>query len=227
MNDQRQFTRRSFLQAASAVAASAPFLLPSRIWAADANAKPNAKIVMGFIGMGTQARGLLAGFRESAEVQVVGICDVDTTRREYAVQKLQDFYTKKTGQEHKGITAYKDFRELLQRPDLTAVCIAAPDHWHAIPVIMACERKLDIYCEKPLSLTIAEARAMANAVRKHDRVLQTGSMQRSSSEFLKACELVRNGAIGKIKEIYISVGGPSKPCDLPEEPMEPGLDWDM
>lgn len=218
-------TRRSFLKASAALAAASPFLLPSRLWAAETG--PNSKIVMGFIGVGTQGRGLLNGFLHSDDVRVVAVCDVDTTRRDHAAKTVDDFYASKNQAGGKGCANIKDFRELLNRKDIDAVCIATPDHWHAIPVVMACEQGKDIYCEKPLSLTIGEARAMANAVRQHNRVFQTGSMQRSSREFLKACELVRNGVIGDVKEIYISVGGPSKWCDLPEEPMEPGLDWDL
>ena len=105
--------------------------------------------------------------------------------------------------------------------------IAAPDHWHAYLAIAACKAGKDVYCEKPLSLTIHEARAMVKAARKYDRVFQTGSMQRSSNEFRKACELVRNGRIGKVKQVIVDVGPPSMPCDLPEEPMEPGLNWDL
>lgn len=100
--------------------------------------------------------------------------------------------------------------------------IATPDHWHAYPVVMAAKAGKDIYCEKPLSATIHEARAMVAAVRENQRVFQTGSMQRSDSAFWKGCTLVRNGAIGEVKEVYVSVGGPSKWCDLPEEPADPG-----
>ncbi len=217
-------SRRSFVKAA-AVCASVPFVLPSRIWSADV--KPNDKITMGFIGTGTQARYLLGGFLNDAEVQVLAVCDVDTTRREFNKKTVDDFYSKKNDQNYKSCDAYNDFRDLLKRKDIDAVCIATPDHWHAIPTILACKSGKDVYCEKPLSLTIAEARSMVKAVRKYKRVLQTGSMQRSSREFLKACELVRNGRIGEIKEVYVSVGGPSKWCDLPEESMEPGLDWNM
>lgn len=167
------------------------------------------------------------GFLGKKETQVVAVCDVDTTRRDYHAKMVDDRYAKQNGSGYKGCAKYADFRELLARKDLDAVVIATPDHWHAIPVIAAADAKKDIYCEKPLSLTIAEARAMVKAVRRNDRVFQTGSMQRSSREFRKACELVRNGRIGKIQEIYISIGGPSKWCDLPEEPMEPGLDWDF
>jgi predicted dehydrogenase len=182
---------------------------------------------MGCIGMGTQGRGLLGGWLNNKEIQVVAVCDVDTTRREHHKKMVDDHYAKQANSTYKGCDAYNDFREVVARKDISAVCIATPDHWHAIPVIMAANAKKDIYCEKPLSLTISEARAMVNAVRKNNRVFQTGSMQRSSREFLKACELVRNGRIGQVKEIYVSVGGPSRPCDLPEEAMEPGLDWNF
>jgi predicted dehydrogenase len=227
MSTPNQFTRRSFLKTSSFMAASAPLLLPARIWAAEAGSKPNTRIAMGFIGTGYQSQGLMNGFLHSDEVVVVATCDVDTTRREAAKKRAEEFYSKKAEKDYKGCIAYPDFRELLDRTDIDAVCIATPDHWHAIPVILACQKKKDIYCEKPLSLTIGEAKAMTQAVRKNDRVFQTGSMQRSSSEFLKACELVRNGAIGKVTDVYVSVGGPSKWCDLPAEPMEPGLDWNF
>ncbi len=219
-----KISRRGFVKTA-VFCGSVPFILPSRIWSAEV--KPNDKITMGFIGMGTQARSLLGGFLNDVEVQVLAVCDVDTTRREFNKKTVDDFYSKKNAQNYKGCDAYNDFRDLLKRKDINAVCIATPDHWHAIPTILACKSGKDIYCEKPLSLTIPEARSMVNAVRKYKRVLQTGSMQRSSREFLKACELVRNGRIGEVKEVYVSVGGPSKWCDLPEEQMEPGLDWNM
>lgn len=181
---------------------------------------------MGFIGMGTQNRGLLNRFLGKA-TQVVAVCDVDTTRRESAKKLVEDAYAKNAVAGYQGCAAYGDFRELIARKDIDAVCIAPPDHWHAITVVMAAKAKKDIYCEKPLSLTIPEARAMVKAVRKNKRVLQTGSMQRSSPEFYKACMLVRNGRIGKIKQVIVDVGTSSKWCDLPEEAMEPGLNWDM
>ncbi|MCX7872079.1 MAG: Gfo/Idh/MocA family oxidoreductase [Verrucomicrobiae bacterium] len=217
-------SRRSFLKAV-AIGGTVPFVLPSRIWSAEV--KPNERITMGFIGVGTQGRYLLGGFLNDPQVQVLAVCDVDTTRREFSKNTVEEFYTKKNEQNYKGCDQYNDFRELLKRKDIDTVCIATPDHWHAIQSILACKEGKDVYCEKPLSLTIGEARAMVKAARKYKRVFQTGSMQRSSREFLKACELVRNGRIGEIKEVYVNVGGPSKWCDLPEETMEPGLDWDM
>src|SRR5438876_5847621 len=115
---------------------------------------------------------------------------------------------------YKGCTAFADFRELLAKPGIDAVLIATPDHWHAIPALEAIKAKKDIYCEKPLTLTIHEAKTLVDAVRKHDRVFQTGSQQRSEGSFRSACELVRSGRIGKLQAIYVNVGSSSKPCDL-------------
>jgi predicted dehydrogenase len=208
----------------AAIGVAAPFILPSHIWGAET--KPSDRITMGFIGVGTQGRGLLGGFLGKKETKVLAVCDVDTTRREHSKKTVEDKYSAQSGSDYK-CDEYKHFDELLARNDIDAVCIATPDHWHAFIAIAAARAKKDIYCEKPLSLTIHEARAMVNAAREHQRVFQTGSMQRSSPEFLKACELVRNGRVGKVQRVLVDVGGPSAWCDLPEEPMEPGLEWDL
>ena len=226
MNHAHHFSRRQFLKTTSAAIIAAPSILPSSIWAAAK--QPNDRLTLGFIGMGKQNSGLLNGFIHNKGTQVVAVCEVDTTRRENARRKVEDFYAKQTNRgSFKGCEAYNDFRELVARKDIDAVVIATPDHWHALTVIAAANAGKDIYCEKPLSLTIREAREMVNAVRRNKRVFQTGSMQRSSQEFRKACELVRNGRIGKVKTVIVGVGGPSKWCDLPEEKMEPGLDWNF
>jgi predicted dehydrogenase len=140
---------------------------------------------------------------------------------------VQEHYAKKAGSDFKGCAAFNDFRELLARKDIDAVVIATPDHWHAIIAIAAAAAGKDIYCEKPLTNTIHEARSLVDAVRRHGRVFQTGSQQRSSREFRVACELVRNGVIGKVSRVETGFGGPGVPCDLPGEAPEPGLDWDM
>ena len=227
MTKNNALTRRQFIKATSLAAASAPFLLPSRLWSAQGGAQPNSRITMGFIGTGKQGRHLINSFLPHPNTQMVAVCDVDTTRRQHHRKIIEDFYRTKGVTDFKGCAEYTNYREVLARKDIDVVVIAAPDHWHALIAIAACKAGKDVYCEKPLSLTIGEARAMVKATRKYKRVFQTGSMQRSSSEFLKACELVRNGRIGQVKEIYIDIGGPSKWCDLPAEPMEPGLDWDQ
>lgn len=222
----RSFSRRRFLQNTAAVAATAPFILPSRIWSAET--PPNSRVNVGFIGMGTQGRGLMGGHLRSADTRVIAVCEVDTTRREHARKTVDDHYARQSDASGaKECAAYNDFRELVARKDIDAVVIATPDHWHALTAIAAARAGKDIYCEKPLCQSIREARAMVNAVRKHNRIFQTGSMQRSSKEFRVACELVRNGVIGKIKTVEVGIGGPGVPCNLPGEPEEPGLDWNM
>jgi predicted dehydrogenase len=121
---------------------------------------------------------------------------------------------------------YNDYRDLLARNDVDTVLIATPDHWHAIQAVDACRAGKDIYCEKPLTLTIRETRDVVAAVRRHNRVFQTGSQQRSSREFRFACEMVRSGRIGKLKSITVATGTPSVECDLPAEPIRKGVDWD-
>jgi predicted dehydrogenase len=222
-------TRRGFIKSSLLGGAGAmllPQLLPSPIWAAEA--KPNSRLTMGFIGMGTQSRGLLGAFLGQS-TRVVAVCDVDTTRREDARQRVDDFYASQnsTGSNSTGCAAYNDFRELIARKDIDAVCIATPDHWHAIITLAALRAGKDVYCEKPLTHNIHEAIEVMEAVTKHGRVLQTGSMQRSMSEFRVACELVRNGVIGKIQSVECSFGDPPIACNLPEEKSEPGLDWDL
>ena len=226
MKPTNNLSRRSFLKTAAAATAAAPFILPSHIWSAET--KPNDRLALGFIGMGTQNRGLLSGFLAHKQTQVLAVCDVDTNRRDNAKKMVEDFYANKTpGVSYKGCDTHRDFRELIGRKDIDAVVIATPDHWHAFIAVTAATAKKDIYCEKPLCESIRESQAMVRAVRKNNVVFQTGSMQRSSREFRTACELVRNGFIGKIKTVEVAVGGPGIPCNLPTETEEPGLDWDM
>jgi predicted dehydrogenase len=216
-------TRRSFLKKA-AFASAVPIILPSHhVWA---QGKPSERINMGFIGMGKMSRKLLQNFIWR-DVQVVAVCDVDTTRRENAQAYVNDFYKSKPEKGTADCKAYNDFREIIARDDIDAVCIATPDHWHTYPAVAAMKAGMDVYCEKPLTHNIHESITIMKVAKKTKRILQTGSMQRSSSEFRVACELVRNGIIGKISHVECSFGGPAEPCDLPEEPMEPGLDWNM
>jgi predicted dehydrogenase len=218
------FSRRRFLKSSAIFAGGAPLILRSNIWAAAT--KPNDKLTLGFIGLGKQNSGLLTDFINRPTVQVLAVCEVDTTRRNAAKKFVEDFYAKQTESgTYKGCDAYTDFRDLLARRDIDAVVIATPDHWHAIITIAAARAGKDIYCEKPLTQSIHEARAVVNAVRKNNRVLQTGSMQRSMQEFRTTVELIRNGVIGKIQRAEVAVWGPAIPCNLPAEPQEPGLDW--
>jgi len=225
----KQSGRRSFIK--SCVLGGTilfPNLMSARLWAAET--KPNSRITVGFVGMGRMSRGLLMQFLHQ-DAQVLAVCDVDTTRREGAKRVVDQYYAQNAGHDgagsrSSGCVAYKHFEDLLAREDIDAVCIATPDHWHAIITLAALRSGKDVYCEKPLTHNIHEAVEVMKVVTENQRVLQTGSMQRSSSEFRVACELVRNGAIGKVQYVECEFGPPPVPCDLPEEPMEPGLDWD-
>ena len=208
--------RRSFLK--STLSATAPLILPSSVW--GAKTKPNDRIVMGFIGMGKQNAGLLNNFM-SQGIQAVAVCDVDTNRRKNAEKIVNQKY------KNKDCKSFVDFREITEDKKIDAVCIATPDHWHSVITISALKNNKDVYCEKPLTHNIHESVEVIKAVKKYNRILQTGSMQRSSSEFRIACELVQNGVIGKVRNVDISVGDPGRPCDLKEESPEPGLDWDL
>ncbi len=219
-----QLTRRRFLQS-SALLASVPLILPSRVWSQET--APSKRLAMGCIGMGKQMKGHLGNMINRDDVEVIAVCDVDTTRREAAKKRVDDKYAEKSGGTYKGCAAYNDFRELLARKDIDAVLIATPDHWHAYIAIAAVNAGKDVYCEKPLTYNIHEAVELVKAVRKANRVFQVGSQQRSSKEFRVAAELVRNGVLGRVAAIGVSFGDPAAPFKQPEEPMEPGLDWKM
>ena len=189
---------------------------------------PSERLTIGFIGMGKQMSGHLGWLLRCPETQVLAVCDVESIRLERAKKRADDHYAETSGKgSYAGCAAYKDWRELIARDDIDAVVIAVPDHWHALPVIAAAKSGKDIYCEKPLSLTIGEGKAMVDAVRRYGRVFQTGSQQRSERGFRVACELVRNGRIGKVHTVNVNVGGPSQECYLPAEPVPKGLDWDF
>jgi predicted dehydrogenase len=223
-------SRRRFLASAAATAA-APMILDPRTWADERRGHgPNGKINLGFIGIGMMGRGHLGSFLGNRDVQVVAVCDVHKARLDDAVERVHRAYAeqRKSGA-YRGCAAFNDFRELLAREDIDAVVISTPDHWHAIPAIHAAKAKKDIYCEKPLSLTIAESRAMVRAARENDVVFQTGSQQRTefNGHFRKAVEYIRSGRIGKLRTIRVGVGGPAKPCDLPAERTPEGVDWNL
>lgn len=217
-------TRRTFV-AGSAAAIAAPMMLTGKPWAyAQQGETPaNGKIHVGMIGTGIRGRNMLRNyFLRSDRFHVGAICEVDTNRREHYQHFIHEHYG------NTDCAAYNDFHELLAREDLDAVVIATPDHWHANMIIHACNAGKDIYCEKPLTLSLTEGKTVIEAVRKHGIVFQTGSQQRTEfgHKFVRACELVRSGKIGKVMSVNVGVADPPSWCDLPEEEMEPGLDWD-
>ena len=228
MSTAKGFSRRQFLRGAAVVGA-APYVIASSALGAPGQPAPSNRIGIGVIGVGGQGSGHLGAFLGNPEVQVIAVSDVDRTRRENAQKRTEEAYAKKapTGT-YKGCTAYGDFRELLARPDIDAVLIGTPENWHSLVTIAAAKAGKDIYCEKPFAPTIAEGRAAANAVKQYRRVLQVGSQERSNYKCRYACELVRNGRIGKVHTVRVNlptdrhVMGP-----LPPEPIPDGFDYDM
>ncbi len=213
-------SRRDFLKAAAF-----PAIVPSRVFGRTA---PGNLIQIGQIGCGRIARthDLPETLKLTSACRVVAASDLDKIRLADGKTLIESYYTRTLGQSV-AVKTYDDYHELLADKSLDAVIISTPDHWHAQPAIEAALAGKDVYCQKPASLTIAEGRQMADAVKKTGRIFQLGSQQRSEAQFRLACELVRNGRIGKIKEIFI--GLPEDPAgkEEPEMPVPPNLNYDM
>ncbi len=213
-------SRRQFLKTAAATAVVAPNIISSRAWAN----KPSETINLGFIGIGKQSGGHLGFFLGQKDCRVLGLAEVAKVRRDHALNRVN----KKYGADN-GCKAHNDFREVLTDKRIDAVVIGTPDHWHAIPSVMAADAKKDVYCEKPLTVTIHAALETLKAARKNNIVYQVGSQQRTEfgGHFRKAVECIRNGRVGKVSKIKIGVGNPAIPCDLPAEKKPEGIDWDL
>ncbi len=223
MSEAASVSRRQFLRGAAAAAAF-PYLWTKPAWGKPL---PSEQIGLGLIGVGNMGGAHLSGLVHNRDFQILAICDVHRERRENARQAVVEAYAaERADGTFKGCETYNEYERLLERPDIDAVLIAVPDHWHALIAIAACRAGKDVYCEKPLSLTIREAEQMVAAARRYGRVFQTGSQQRSESNFRLACELVRSGRIGELKTVNVGVGGPSKEAYLPAEPIPDGFDWD-
>jgi predicted dehydrogenase len=228
--------------AAASAGVAAPFIVRASALGAGGATPPSERIGMGFIGLGGQGSGhlfggawtyLAGGYLARDDVQVLGVCDVWRNKREAARQRVNAYYAAKTGQgSYAGCAAYGDFRNLLARPDVDAVLIATPNHWHAPMTILAAQAGKDVYCEKPTAVTIAESREAVEAIRRQGRVFQAGSQQRSEYDgrFRAACELVRSGRIGRLREVYsyrgaVPLGGEGG--SGPPRPVPEGFDWDL
>jgi hypothetical protein len=216
----QQFTRRNFL-ATTAGALTAPLFLPSKALGRGGSVAPNEKIAIGSIGLGSRGSDHLRTLLPRSDVQVIAVCDVFRSKAEKAQQKVAEHYGAP------GCKAYQDFREMLARPDLDAVVIAAPENWHAIMSLAALKAGKDVYCEKALSLTVAEGRAVCDAVARHGRVFQAGTQQRSDRNFRFACELARNGYLGKLQTVTVGVPSGKRVLHLPVTPPPADLDYDL
>lgn len=222
--------RRKFIKQ-SALGISTFFIVPRHVLGGKRRdgrpyLAPSDIIALGFIGTGKQGRSLTRQFLSTKEIRISAISEVYQAKAQLTLDSIKELFSKNADWgTYVDIPVYNDFRELLNRKDIDAVVIATPDHWHAGVAVRAANAGKDIYCEKPLSLTVKEGRAMVNATRKNNRIFQTGSMQRSWPEFRQAAELVRNGYIGEIKSIKVNVGPPPILYNLQEESIPDGLDW--
>lgn len=233
MPQQRRKTssRRDFIAtagkglAASAALAGFPAIVPASVLGA---ASPSNRINVGAIGTGRISRVHdLPGIWRHDIARIMAVCDLDAKRVEDARTLVNGYYTKQTGKPYDGVTTYASYRELLANKDVDAVVISTPDHWHTLIAIDAVEAGKDVYLQKPASLTIAEGRALSNAVHRSGRIFQIGSQQRSSPQFRYAAELVRNGRIGQLKTVEVGLPGDPPGAEEPVMPVPENLNYDM
>lgn len=238
--------RRKFLRSVSATVTSlmaAPAFVPATALGRGGVRPPGERIQMGFIGLGGQGTGHLlggawtyvpGGYAARDDVQVLAVCDVRQERREHAQKRCNEIYARKFGQAgYHGVQACNDFREVLAREDIDAVLLALPYHWAAPMAIMAMRAGKDVYCEKPVAITVREGRVLRETARRFARIYQAGTQQRSEygGKFRLVCELVRNGRIGRLKEVYAyrqpGAFFPRTWTWAESKPVPPGFDWDL
>jgi len=212
--------RRKFVKAGAALVV-APNIITSNALGGNGRPAASERLVLAGIGMGGRGRGVLNDFMNQPEVQVIAICDVKTSSLNACLPSVNKKY------DNKDCAAYTDYREVLARQDIDMILCGTPDHWHAQITIDACKAGKDVYCEKPLTLTIAEGRKMVNAARRYGRVFTSGS-QRVLQDYGKLACAARSGRYGEVTEAYANPGGPGRSCLLPGEPIPPDtIDWDM
>ena len=219
-------SRREFIQqvAAAAAVTGFPAIVPASVLG---SASPANRINVGAIGTGRISRVHdLPGIWRHDIARVVAVCDVDSKRVQEARELVNGQYAKQTGKPYDGVQTYGDYRELLANRDIDAVVISTPDHWHTLIAIAAVEAGKDVYLQKPASLTIAEGRALSNAVHRSGRIFQIGSQQRSSPQFRYAAELVLNGRIGQLKTVEVGLPGDPAGDDEPVMPVPKNLNYD-
>ncbi|MGC9327018.1 MAG: Gfo/Idh/MocA family protein, partial [Candidatus Hinthialibacter sp.] len=216
-------SRRHFMKktAIAAGVACAPAIVPSSVICKGNTTAPSDKIVMGCIGLGTRGTENMRHFIRHDDVRVVAVCDVFKSQRQKAKEMVDDYYV------NQECAAYNDFRELIARPDIDAVSLAVPDHWHVLVGLAASRAGKDMYFEKPAGLSMEQGQALRKAIQENQNVFQFGTQQRSSRDFRFACELVRNQRIGELKTMY--VGAPAS-WPIPQDPLIPvpdDLDYNM
>jgi predicted dehydrogenase len=223
MLPKQEISRRRFLKttATAAGALSFPLVVPSSALGKAGTVAPSERIVMGCIGLGTQGTGLMRAFLGHNDVQVAAVCDVYESQRQKAKTIVDRHY------ENSDCSTYNDFRAVCGRPDLDAVCVATPDHWHVLVSLEAARNGKDMYTEKALGLSVAWDKAIQEACHQYGRVFQWGTQQRSERNFRFGCELVRNGRIGKLHTILVGVPHDFSFPNQPTQPIPEGFDYDL
>lgn len=253
--DIHRMTRRDFLRRAAALSGvTVPWFVSSSARGAQGQPAPSERITVGLIGRGLMGSGHLRRLAGDRDIQVLAVCDVDRLRREEGQRHVEATYAaRRPSGTYDGCVAYNDYRELLARADIDAVVIVTPDHWHALQAIDAAKAGKDIYCEKPISITVQQGRRLAETVRRYGRIFQTGTQYRSIPTVREVCAFVRGGGLGKVKQVFAlwtrlggffgaarfkpyrhlmdveNAGTSYVPLDmaLPAEPVPEGLDWDL
>ncbi|MBN1126977.1 MAG: Gfo/Idh/MocA family oxidoreductase [Sedimentisphaerales bacterium] len=248
--------RRTFLQQSAALSGivTIPSIIPVSAFGTESSKSPSDRITMGLIGHGCMGRGHLSRLIGDRDIRVLAVCDVDQSRCQDAARRVEEAYAAdKTAGTYQGCTAYNDYRQLLARKDIDAVVIVTPDHWHTLQSIDAVKAGKDVYCEKPISITVQQGRQLVEVVRRYGRIFQTGTQYRSIPTIRRVCNFVRAGGLGKVKSVFTlwnSLGGFLSASrfqpyakmmniekngksyiplefDLPAEPVPDGLDWDL
>jgi predicted dehydrogenase len=222
--DRSGTTRRVFLRTAATVV-GLPYIVSSSAFGHDGNGPPSERITLGLIGTGNINGQHREAFLAEKDARIVAVCDPVTDRHRAARERINQAYGRS------GCVEYRDFRELLARPDIDAVCIGTPDHWHAVLAIAAMGAGKDVYVEKPLTRTVVEGRRVVEVAATYGRVLQTGLQRRSMGAYRHACELVRNGRIGRLTHVEVGIIGVNKGVQagqtFPATPVPEGFDYDL
>ena len=228
-NRTKGITRRRFVGAVTALAA--PCVVPSGVLGRGLAAAPSERVTLGLIGSGGRGVSVMKGLLPLDASQVLAVCDVRREKRQAAAKIVGQHYEASRAGSGKPCDAYNDFREVLARDDIDAVVIAPQDHWHGVIAVAAARAGKDMYCEKPLGVAVAEGQAIRDAVRRYDRIFQTGTQQRSDAKFRHACNLARFGYLGKIHTVEVAAPGPkyqprykgpATPLPVPD-----GFDYEM
>ena len=211
-------TRRRFVASCTA-ALAVPTLIPARALGLNNTVSPSNRLIAAMVGLGNRGNEILGSFTGNPEYQVIGVCDCFAQKAERAKDRLNERYG------NSDAVIFPKYEDALDRPDVDLIIIATPDHWHSKLIVESCKAGKDVYCEKPLTLTLAENRLVVKTARKYNRIVSSGS-QRVMEDYGYMAPVVRSGRFGEIREMFVGVGKPAINCYLPAEPVPEGFDWD-